>query len=44
LQGVNWFHLAQGMEKFWEVGNTILHLRVSSNAGNFLTGWQADVL
>ena len=32
-----WIELAQDMDTWWEVVNAVMNLRVSYNAGNFLT-------
>jgi hypothetical protein len=34
---VDWIHLAQDRDRWWALVNTVTNLRVSRNAGNFLT-------
>jgi len=37
MRGVDWIELAQDREKWGQVVNAVVNLRVSRNAGNFLT-------
>jgi hypothetical protein len=36
-QGVDWMHLAQDRDQWWDFVNTLMNLRVPHKAGNFLT-------
>jgi len=36
-EGVDWIHLAQDIEQWRSVVNTVMELRVPQKAGNFLT-------
>jgi len=36
-RGMNWIELAQDRDRWWELVNAVMNLRVAQNAGNFLT-------
>ena len=36
-EGLDWIYVAQGKDKWRTNVNTVMNLRVSKNAGNFLT-------
>jgi hypothetical protein len=38
FEGVRWIHLAQDRGRWPAIGNTVVHLRIPSKAGN-LTSW-----
>jgi hypothetical protein len=35
--GMDWIDLAQDRDRWWAVVNEVMNLRVTSNAGNFLS-------
>jgi len=38
-EGVDWIHLAHDRDQWRDLVNTVMNIRVSWNAGNFLTSW-----
>jgi hypothetical protein len=37
LKGVDWIHLAQHKDRWWDFVNTVINIRVPQKARNFLT-------
>jgi hypothetical protein len=38
--GMDWIELAQDSDRWRELDNAVMNLRVTQNVGNFLTGWE----
>jgi hypothetical protein len=36
-EGIDWINVAQDMNRWWALVNTVMNFRVLQNVGNFLT-------